>query len=65
MTVEEADYYYDHLVRWAVTSYEFGCSWGAALESMRDEARDLGLNLSLQVTENLLDLAKLEWRKSK
>lgn len=63
--IDDADHGYSHLVDWAVTSYKRCRSWAKAHESMRDEALDMGLNLSLRATKNILDLAKLEWRKSK
>mgnify|MGYP003658780874 FL=1 len=57
----ETDLYYDYLIRVAVTWHKCGHSWIDAHELMNEQARNMGLNLSLKITHNLINQAVGVW----
>jgi len=61
MSEFETDLYYDYLIRVAVQYHECGYTWIDATELMNEQSRNMGLNLSRKVTNNLLTRAVVVW----
>ncbi len=47
----------------AVNSFEFSCSWAAAAEAARQEAKDLRHNPDKQFVLHAVNLAKIIWNE--